>query len=204
MYKGEVMALEESELDNVIEAAADHTERVEYTIRTLARTGMRVSEFTHMTEAWLDPKSDPPRIRVPTHEPCDCTDCMQKAEQSTELDESDYWKPKSASGARTIPVAHDKAWRTLESFLEKNGQVQVGRGAVWSRVKKVEAAVDLPEPLTPHIFRHTYGTQSVSRGMDITRLKDVLGHSDISNTQVYVTLSGDVVADAVADAWGDA
>jgi len=203
MYKGEVVALEEPELDAVLEAAAGHTRRVEYTVRTLARTGMRVSEFTHMTRDWLDPRSDPPRIRVPAHEPCSCTDCMQKAEQSDELGPDDYWKPKSSSGARVIPVAHDEAWQLLESFLDDHGEVQVGRGAVWSRVKKVAEDVDLDEPLTPHIFRHTYGTQSVSRGMDITRLKDVLGHADIGNTQAYVRLSGDVVADAVDDAWGD-
>lgn len=204
MYKGPIHALEEDELDELFELASRETRRVEVTVRGLARTGLRASEFAHMTSEWLDTKSTPPRIRVPAHESCECTDCVNKAEQSDRLSIENYWRPKSGSGARTVPVAsaHEYTWDLIVEHLDEYGQIPVGRGAIWSRVEKFNDELELDGRLTPHVLRHTYGTQAVSRGLDIEELQSILGHSSIENTQVYVKLTGDQVAAAADEAWG--
>lgn len=202
MYKGEVNALEAEELDTLLDLAEASSLRTHYTVRTLARTGMRASEFAHLRRDWLDESRDPPVVRIPAHEPCGCSDCRQKADGADDSSLADYWKPKSGNGARTVPVAHDRAWEMLRDYLDDNGSVQVGRGAVWARVNKLAGELDVDGAVSPHILRHTYGTLAIENGMDINTLQSILGHSNIANTQVYVRLSGRQVADAAAEAWG--
>jgi site-specific recombinase XerD len=205
MYKGQVHALEDHEIDELLEVAEGHTERTELTVRGLLRTGMRASEFAHLRDHWLLPNKEVPRIQVPSHEPCDCSDCKMKARQAGDTDDlepkiREWWKPKSEAGARQVPVVHDRAWEMLEDFVGRHGGINVGRGAIWSRVEKLNDDLDLDEPLTPHILRHTYGTWMVRNGVGIETLQRVLGHANIQNTQVYLHLTGDRVAESVSDA----
>jgi integrase/recombinase XerD len=204
MYAGEVIALEDSEAEELLDLVdREHTERVRLTIRTLLHTGLRASEFAHLKRSWLHPAKTPPRIQVPAHDPCDCSDCRQKAESSKGKDLSDYWKPKSTRGARNVPVVHRDTWDALSSFIDEHGEVGVGRGAVWARVRRVNEDMDLPHPLTPHILRHSYATMMVSRGLSIEHLQGIMGHASIENTQVYVHLTGDQNAAAAAAVAGD-
>jgi integrase/recombinase XerD len=205
MYKGQVYALEENEIERLVEVAEAGTERVELTVKGLMWTGMRASEFAHMKDHWLLRDRKVPRIQVPNHEDCECSDCVTKAKQAGETDTPEpeirkYWKPKSIAGARQIPVVHDDAWDLIESFMARHGGINVGRGAIWSRVENLNDDLDFDEPLTPHILRHTYGTWMVRNGVGIETLQRAMGHANIQDTQTYVHLAGDRVAESVADA----
>lgn len=199
MYKGKVMALDAEERQELLDLVDnEHSTTTRFTVRTLMHTGMRATEFAHMKDDWLKRRHDVPRIQVPMHEDCYCNDCRQKAKQSKERTIEEYWRPKSESGARQIPVVHEDTWELIDSYMSANGEVGVGRGAVWSRVSKLNEDIDLDERLTPHILRHTYGTMAISRGMSIESLQGIMGHASIENTQVYLHLTGDQNAEAAA------
>ena len=45
------------------------------------------------------------------------------------------------------------------------------------------------EEITPHTIRHSFAVQLVSEGVDLKTVQEVMGHSDIATTQVYVEMS---------------
>lgn len=60
------------------------------------------------------------------------------------------------------------------------------RMSVWNLVQKLAKRCDIGEHLHPHIFRHTLATRLLEKGMDIFYIKELLGHADISSTEIYM------------------
>ncbi|MBP1924573.1 integrase/recombinase XerD [Sedimentibacter acidaminivorans] len=52
-------------------------------------------------------------------------------------------------------------------------------------VKKIASRTNIKKSISPHIFRHTFATLALQRGMDITIIQQLLGHSEINTTQIY-------------------
>ena len=62
--------------------------------------------------------------------------------------------------------------------------------AVQKTVRSYARAAGIRKKVTPHTFRHTFATELVRNGADITAVQRMLGHSDLSMTQLYTRVAG--------------
>ena len=74
-----------------------------------------------------------------------------------------------------------------EVFLSQNGR-QLTRMMIWVLLKKWTQASGIQKQVSPHTLRHSFATHLIEGGADIRFVQEMLGHADISTTQVYTHL----------------
>ena len=72
-------------------------------------------------------------------------------------------------------------------FLNRRG-TQLSRMTVWTIVKRAAARVGIARSISPHTLRHSFATHLLEGGADLVAVQELLGHADISTTQIYTHL----------------
>jgi site-specific recombinase XerD len=168
LFRDEEKELSKEEYLRLLDAAWNKSERLWLLIQTIGSTGIRVSELQYITvEAAKKGR----------------TDIQCKGKTRTILLPLDLRK-------ELIRYAKLHGIKNGPIFLTKTGRV-MNRSNIWRALKSLcEAAGVLASKVFPHNLRHLFATTFYEAAKDIARLADVLGHSSINTTRIYIATSG--------------
>ncbi len=75
-------------------------------------------------------------------------------------------------------------------FLSERGG-PLSRKTVWHWIKIYARQVGIAKPVKPHLLRHAFASHLLKHGADLRAIQEMLGHADISTTQIYTTVQTD-------------
>ena len=81
-----------------------------------------------------------------------------------------------------------KDLKSKEIFLSNRG-TKISRSAFWQRIKIYIKRANLKISISPHTLRHAFATHLLNRGADLRSVQILLGHSDLSTTQIYTHIA---------------
>lgn len=141
-------------------------------IEVLYATGLRVSELVglrlvdvQLEEGWLQ-----------------CTGKGGKQRIVPLGGEAAAWVRRYLADSRPVLVRkRDGPWL----FVNAKGGARLGRGGFWKILKAHGRTAGITGPLSPHVLRHSFATHLLERGADLRAIQTMLGHADLSTTQIY-------------------
>jgi integrase/recombinase XerD len=111
------------------------------------------------------------------------------------------------SKERLVPIGKD-AQKNIEDYLVRGRSAIMGeaesdflfvnrfgekmsRQWFWTMIKKYAQKANISKKISPHTLRHSFATHLLERGADLRAVQEMLGHSDISTTQIYTHVMGE-------------
>jgi len=140
-------------------------------IELLYATGLRVSELVGVRA-------------VDLHADEHYLTCVGKGSKERIVpigDQASDWIARYQSTARRELL---KGRATARLFVNMRGG-PLSRVGFWKILKQYGRAAGLPRMLSPHVLRHSFATHLLERGADLRAIQLMLGHADLSTTQIY-------------------
>ncbi len=170
-------SLSESDVEALL--AAPETEdaiglRDRTMLEVLYACGLRVSELVGLTLADVNLRQGVVRV-------------MGKGGKERLIpmgDEAAAWLIRYAKEAR--PLLLKQSADVL--FPSKRGQ-HMTRQTFWHRIKHWALVAGIDKPISPHTLRHAFATHLINHGADLRVVQLLLGHSDLSTTQIYTHIA---------------
>lgn len=72
-------------------------------------------------------------------------------------------------------------------FLSNRGKA-ISRKMFWVLIKSYARAAGIDKPVKPHMLRHCFATHLLAGGADLRAIQEMMGHADISTTQIYASV----------------
>lgn len=135
-------------------------------------TGLRVSEMVGLRQQDLNLESGY----------LTCTGKGRKQRLVPIGDEASAWLTRYLKEARPALL---KRRASARLFVNARGGSSLTRVGFWKIVKEHGRHAGLPRTLSPHVLRHSFATHLLERGADLRAIQMMLGHSDLSTTQIY-------------------
>jgi len=85
-----------------------------------------------------------------------------------------------------------KGYYTENIFLNNHGK-EMTRQGFFLIIKKIAEEKQIDKNITPHMLRHSFATHLLNNGADLRTIQEMLGHSNISTTQIYTNVSTDIL-----------
>jgi integrase/recombinase XerD len=95
------------------------------------------------------------------------------------------WARKYAGDARTALLGE----RLSDALFVTSRGAAMTRQAFWHLIKRYALRAGISKPISPHTLRHAFATHLLNHGADLRVVQMLLGHADISTTQIYAHVS---------------
>lgn len=103
--------------------------------------------------------------------------------------------PLGQKAIEALTVYLQKGWKKLAKgedqdslFMNHHGS-QISRQGFWKIIKKHSLQAGINKRITPHTLRHSFATHLLENGADLRSVQEMLGHADISTTQIYTQVT---------------
>jgi len=138
------------------------------------------------------------------------SECACLQDKYTDLE--DQWIQVAGKGGheRRIPL-NDRVTEVLRLYRQVRGKISpdepffrnrsgrgMSRNAIYERVRKYARCAKIHKRVSPHRLRHTFATHLVRAGVGLVIIRDLLGHRQITSTQIYLQVTAQDLREAAA------
>jgi integrase/recombinase XerD len=87
--------------------------------------------------------------------------------------------------SKVRPIHARSSKMTDAVFLNQERGTGLSRMTIWNIIQEYSKAAGIEKPISPHTFRHSFATHLLEGGADLRVVQEMLGHADISTTEIY-------------------
>ena len=174
-------SMSESEVEKLLnspDASKDIEQRDKAMIEMLYATGMRISELVNLKITDIDMNRSVIKV-------------MGKGSKERLIP---FGESASEALFNYLKIRKDSS--SKEVFISNRGR-KISRVAFWQRIKVYLLRENLKISISPHTLRHAFATHLLNRGADLRSVQLLLGHSDLSTTQIYTHIAKQRLGDVL-------